>query len=1481
MNIHLENIKKLLDDTALPEEQKALLLKKVSEADKQWAITDFKLDRTEKVKRTTAILLEETIEELEQKRKAVEAQNKELEIETSLERVRSVAMSMMKPDDLLKISTIQYKELKQLGFSEIRNALIGIFHDEEQYFADYDYSDFSGGAITAIPYNKNKIVDTAVKRMKSSNDAFTEFIVEGEELEEWKAFRKANAEYDDTRINNTERLYYYFYSIESGSIGISTFEKISEPQLNILKRFRNVFDLAYKRYVDISKAEAQTRAAQIELAVERVRAKALAMHNSTQILDVVAILRNEMLGLEIPGVVAATIYLQEEEGYIRMWDLSSVTEMEDGFHVALDVKFKLEETDPGLYIRKVWNNDANYFVEKQEEKDMAITIEWLRQYYPKQAAEVQQFVNTTPWKYLLHPTIQLSHGKMSVDIMDTQPPAEMESILVKMGAAFDLAYKRFLDLQKSETQIREAQIELALERVRARTMAMQHSNELADTSLVLFKQIKELGFETWSCGFCTWQQDDRVEVWMGADSGGLLPPMMIPYKTEPTHKDIYKASLTGEQAYHKIWEGKALEKHYDFLKTIPSVKDAIDILESSGLSLPEQQCYYVGFFEQGYLLIITKEPNDELRDLSKRFAKVFNQTYTRFLDLQKAEAQAKEARIEAALEKVRSRSMAMHKSEELGEISFELFNQIQALGVATWHCAFNVYDDDQNTSTEWGTNAGGTYPKYNTPREGIFLKYYQLGKAGETLHREVIGEDRCGGHYEWLCTLPGVGEQLIKLRDSGLSFPTSQIDHVAYFKYGYLLFITYEQVPEAHDIFKRFAKVFEQTYTRFLDLQKAEAQAREAQIEAALEKVRSRTMAMQHSNELLEAATQLFQQIEALGAPAWNCSFNIWIEDKKRAIAWNGTKEGFGRPFTTNSAEDVFLRFFEADQRGEELYIEEIGGPSLEKHYEYLATVPAVGETLAELKEAGVVLPVYQIFNIAYFAQGYLMFITYEPVPGLWDVFKRFAKVFEQTYTRFLDLQKAEAQTKEAQVEASLERVRSRTLAMQRSDELAETAAVLFRQLILLGIQPNRLYIAIIKDETGNAEFWITDEDGSKVSSAFETNLNDNISFKKMLQGWKEEKRSLIINMEGEELQEYFRYLGSINVPFKGGLSQKRRVQDIAYFGKGFIGIASPDDQPQETMALLERFAAVFNLTYTRFNDLKGAEAHAVQAKEDLIKLQTEKKRAEDALTELRSTQTQLIQSEKMASLGELTAGIAHEIQNPLNFVNNFSEVSNELIDEMMEEVAKGNYEEAKAIAGDVKQNLEKINHHGKRADAIVKGMLQHSRTTSSAKEPTDINKLADEYFRLAYHGLRAKDKSFNATLKTDFDESIGKINIIPQDIGRVILNLITNAFYAAPLPPKGGFSDPDYIHNPTVWLSTKKERGSIFISVKDNGPGIPEEIIGKIFQPFFTTKPTGKGTGLGLSLAYDIVKAHGGELKVETLEGTGTMFIIQLNANN
>ena len=263
------------------------------------------------------------------------------------------------------------------------------------------------------------------------------------------------------------------------------------------------------------------------------------------------------------------------------------------------------------------------------------------------------------------------------------------------------------------------------------------------------------------------------------------------------------------------------------------------------------------------------------------------------------------------------------------------------------------------------------------------------------------------------------------------------------------------------------------------------------------------------------------------------------------------------------------------------------------------------------------------------------------------------------------------------------------------------------------------------------------------------------------------------------------------------------------------------------------------------------------------------------ALTETKSTQAQLIHKEKLASLGELAAGIAHEIQNPLNFVNNYSEVNVELIQELDEELEKGNLEEVRAILSYLSENEQKIHHHGRRAEAIVRGMLEHARATPGEKTPTDLNALADEYLRLAYHGLRAKNPEFQCELVTDFNPNLGSIQVVSSEVGRVLLNLFNNAFYAV---GQRAVLMADQAYTPTVWVSAHRLADKVEIEVRDNGTGMPPEVQAKIFQPFFTTKPTGEGTGLGLSLSYDIVtKGHGGTLRVESCVGEGTEFVVEL----
>ena len=338
---------------------------------------------------------------------------------------------------------------------------------------------------------------------------------------------------------------------------------------------------------------------------------------------------------------------------------------------------------------------------------------------------------------------------------------------------------------------------------------------------------------------------------------------------------------------------------------------------------------------------------------------------------------------------------------------------------------------------------------------------------------------------------------------------------------------------------------------------------------------------------------------------------------------------------------------------------------------------------------------------------------------------------------------------------------------------------------------------------------------------------------------------------------------------------EKIEVEKIAYQNR------------MKQYGLLAGFATAIMIGFMLYrNNLREKkDKKLLQEKNEEVNLQ--KNKAENALTILKATQNQLIQSEKLASLGELTAGIAHEIQNPLNFVNNFSELSVDLTKDLNAEITKKPIDEVymKEIMHDLTANQEKINLHGKRASSIVKGMLEHSRASTGKKELTDINKLADEYFRLSYHGLRAKNKDFNAEMITHFDETIPKIEIVPQDVGRVILNLINNAFYAVNekriLDDGRRTTDAGKKYEPTVTVSTKKLDNAIEISVKDNGTGMPKAVRAKVFNPFFTTKPLGQGTGLGLSLAYDIItKGHGGELKVESAEGEGAEFIIHLPIN-
>ena len=475
----------------------------------------------------------------------------------------------------------------------------------------------------------------------------------------------------------------------------------------------------------------------------------------------------------------------------------------------------------------------------------------------------------------------------------------------------------------------------------------------------------------------------------------------------------------------------------------------------------------------------------------------------------------------------------------------------------------------------------------------------------------------------------------------------------------------------------------------------------------------------------------------------------------------------------------------------------------------------------------------------------------------------RTAEVREQKEEILQQKEEIEAQAEQAVKQASVDRVRAEIASMRSTNDLEKITPVIWNELTILGVPFTRCGVFIMDEQEAEIHTYLSTPDG-KPLAAYQIPFNTEGFGKDILLNWR--KHQAYTDHWGEkQFKEYSKNLveqGAVESQEKYLAALPTAGLDLHFvpFLQGMLYVGNTAPLSDDEMKAVQLLAEAFSTAYARY--------------EDFNKLEAAKKQVDLTLTDLKSAQTQLIQTEKMASLGELTAGIAHEIQNPLNFVNNFSEVNTELIDEMKESVAKGNLEEVLELADDIRENQQKISWHGKRADAIVKGMLEHARKSNGAKEATDINALADEYLRLSYHGLRAKDKAFNALLTQKLDPALPKAEVIPQDVGRVLLNLFNNAFYA--VYEKQKKSGPDF--KPEVSVTTSALKGHVLIKVRDNGNGIPDNVKDKIMQPFFTTKPTGEGTGLGLSLSYDIVvKVHGGSIDLDTKEGEYTEFTITL----
>ncbi len=637
-------------------------------------------------------------------------------------------------------------------------------------------------------------------------------------------------------------------------------------------------------------------------------------------------------------------------------------------------------------------------------------------------------------------------------------------------------------------------------------------------------------------------------------------------------------------------------------------------------------------------------------------------------------------------------------------------------------------------------------------------------------------------------------------------------------------------------------------------------------IEAALERVRKKTTAMEQSADLAYATATIFDELERIGWSYDYCGIGIIDAHDQQLNFWTANNPGENNsPWIWSevslTGHPLLEGIFHAWQ-AQESFAYLLKGEDLKSFYQEIITK---GFQFPELVLHDAMSQEAQYSFHEVFPAGILSVFRKDPFEdNSVQIMHRFAEAFNLAFTRFQDLQNSEARALEEMKQSTLDRVRGEIAGMRNKEDLTRITPLIWRELTALGVMFIRCGVFIVDEVQGVIHAYLSTPDGNSLG-VFDLSYRSNDLAKKLIDYWRKES----IYYEKWTKNQFITFMKSLldqgqiqsESKFQGHTDPPEVLHlNFSPFKQGMLYVGNTSPLTREELNLVQSLAEAFSIAYTRYEDFK--------------QLEEAKNKTEEALSELKATQSQLIHAEKMASLGELTAGIAHEIQNPLNFVNNFSEVSIELFNDMMVEMNSGNGQEVKAISRDIKQNLDKINHHGKRASSIVKGMLEHSRTGKRQKEPTDINAMVDEYLRLAFHGLRAKDKTFNAEYKIDLDKNLPLINVISLDIGRVLLNLINNAFYAVSKKAKNNING--YV--PTVIVSTRKLKKQAEIKVTDNADGIPSDVLDKIFQPFFTTKPAGEGTGLGLSLSFDIItKGHGGALKINTEVGKGTEFIIIL----
>jgi signal transduction histidine kinase len=1592
-----------------------------------------------------------------------EAQAREAQIENALEKVRSRSLAMHKSEELGEVVTVVFDKLRDLGLPFDSAVIVEYVEGSKDMLHWIANAHFTYAKPLFVPYSDNIFLSDIWNARQNGKDFFAKLYP----FEEKNAIWKDIVENTDYKTIPEERKafilesgnFVFSYAISKNSAifaaGFSG-QVLTEQDNDVLKRMGRVFEQAYVRFLDLKKSEAQARETQIENALEKVRSRSLAMHKSDELQEVVTIVFEKLRGLDmvldsvdilIPGhnTKAVVHWIAVSD---RLYSASiNVPYFENPIN---DDFWDARENGAAFFAKTYSRNEKNHYFDYVFENSDFKHVPDNRK---REILEGECF--TGSWAITKNASIlMIRYSKWQFSEKDNE-------ILKRFATVFEQAYVRFLDLQKAEGQAREGQIEASLERVRSKTMAMHNSADVGKTVATMFDELVKLGMEnTIRSGILIIDETKHMEVWTASytpdgEVGMLIGriDMMI----HPLIRSIHEAWKNKEQSRTYELAGDDIKDYYRAINNSPDYAVQFDLD-----ALPSKQINNAFFFPEGAIFVFSLEQlKPEQTQLFKRFAGVFGQTYRRYLDLQKAEAQAREAQIENALEKVRSRSLAMHKSDELQEVVTIVFEKLQELNVITEEDSASILITTEGSKdvTHWIATANQSYfkgiyrPHFDHPVNNDFWNAKESGldffAKAYTFEEKNSWWRYVFEHSDFKYGPDDRKHLILQSKSWALTSAISKNTSIGINSYSMQLLSEKE-----NDILKRFSRVFEQAYVRFLDLQKAEAQAREAEIELALERVRAKTSAMQHQGDLLNVIASLSDQLVQLGFELDGACFSnglsdadwdLWLYNKYAAPGNQVGRVLF--PWTDHPIFHAVKAGNENFKKGIDLNVLVLNKADKDSFLDYCLAndlAPGVGD---DVVKALYNTPGYT-WSAILLKETWVAVTKYNDTPFTDKqntVLRRFANAFGQTYTRFLDLQKAEAQAREATIEASLERVRSKAMSMHSSEDLAETIGVFYHELGLLSVTPRRCGLGLMNKETRIAEISTmnTTERGDSIEVIGKINLTGHPILDGIYNNWLLQKEYHPV-LRGSEIKAYYHLLTP-------QISYPDYPHDVVQYGYFFFfqdGGAfawTETELSQDELQIYRRFNTVLSLTYRRYKDIKEAEAQVREAVkqasvdrvradiasmrttadleritpliwnelttlgvpfirsgvfivdeeaelihtylsspdgnalaafdvpfgaeglgreiipawrnkqvatvhwseeefaastknlvdqgaldsgerlvterphtsldlhllpflqgmlyvgnsapltademdlvqsladafstayaryEDFNKLEAAKQQVEQALAELKTTQTQLVQKEKMASLGELTAGIAHEIQNPLNFVNNFSEVNQEMIDELEEELKSGNIDEALAIAADIKQNEQKINHHGKRADSIVKGMLEHSRVGAGEKIATNLNVLADEFLKLSYHGLRAKDKNFNAEMILHFDETLPKVQVVQQDFGRVFINLFNNAFYAVNQKRKTGA--PDY--KPAVTVTTAVKNGWVTIKVNDNGGGIPDAIKDKIMQPFFTTKPTGEGTGLGLSLSYDIVvKGHGGSVSVVTKEGEGSEFIIQL----